>query len=154
ECGCLPTGNSSINDLTGTPSILSFPLLLAKTVTPTGFAFTPWRVSIAALIVSPILRMVSTISTFFPSTVEKLGFTAPATFFSPNRWGLTEATGFPSDLVSRHASLLQLKSLLCKLLQRSNRVSPFNKSKHHILVITCRNVFYVVVAAQTVEHIF
>src|SRR6266581_3688817 len=97
---CLATGNSSNRERTGIPSILSFPLLFASTTTPTALAFTPVRVSIAALIVSPIRSIVSTISTFLPSTLEKLGFTAPATFFSPSLWGRTDAMGLFSDLAT------------------------------------------------------
>src|SRR5213594_1170401 len=91
---CVATGSNSTSDLNGMPSIDSFPLLLARTVTPTGFAFTASRVSIAARMVSPIRRIVSTIRTLFPSTWEKLGLIAPATFFSPSRCGRTDAIGF------------------------------------------------------------
>src|SRR2546430_12549757 len=55
--------------------------------------------------------MVSTISTFLPSTAEKLGFTAPATFFSPSRCGLTEATGFPSDLATMRPNAMPPASI-------------------------------------------
>src|SRR5437879_6463141 len=81
-------------------SIRSFPLLFASTTTPTALALPPVRVSIDALIVSPIRSIVSTISTFLPSTLEKLGFTAPATFFSPSLWGRTDAMGLFSDLAT------------------------------------------------------
>src|SRR5206468_11473251 len=94
--GCFATGRSSTRDLMGIPSILSFPLLLARTVTPTGFDFTLSSDSPPALTFSPIRILLSTINTFWPSTAEKLGFTAPAILFSPSLCRVLYVTVLPN----------------------------------------------------------